>query len=99
MLTVTGPKFFVRATASGHKAPPPRLKARDVKMAIQHAQLICYGYEDTLSCRVAWDHVEEITRALERQRERERERERDLRREREREHCENDELACREYDV
>jgi hypothetical protein len=77
MLTVSGPKFFVRAAASGRKAAPPRLKARDVKMAIQHAQLICYGYEDTLPCRVAWDHVEEITRALERQREHERERERE----------------------
>jgi hypothetical protein len=77
MLTVSGPKFFVRAAASGRKAAPPRLKARDVKMAIQHAQLICYGYEYTLPCRVAWDHVEEITRALERQRELQRESARD----------------------
>jgi len=97
MLTVSGPKFFVRATASGrndNKAPRPRLKARDVNMAIQHAQLICYGYEDTLPCRLAWDHVEEITRALERQRERERE----LQRERARQDACDDELACREYD-
>lgn len=31
---------------------------------INHAVLICFGHEDTQECRVAWDQVEEYTRAL-----------------------------------
>lgn len=96
MLTVSGPKFFVRAEGSGrhvNKVRRSRLKTSDVKQAIQHAQLVCYGYEESPACRVAWDRVEEISSAFARQRERERERELIA------ERCEEDELACREYDV
>jgi hypothetical protein len=92
LLTVSGPKFFVRAEGSGrhiNKAVRSRLKPKDIKLAIQHAQLVCYGYEDTPACRVAWDRVEEISSAFARQRERELIAER----------CEEDELSCREYDV
>ena len=92
MLTVSRPKFFVRAEGSGrhvNKARRTRIKTKDVKQAIQHAQLVCWGYEDTPACRVAWDHVEEISSAFARQRERELIEYR----------CEDDPLSCREYDV
>lgn len=70
MLTVSRPKFFVRAEASGPKVRRARIKPVDVKQAINHAQLVCHGYEDTPECRVAWDRVEEISGAFARQRER-----------------------------
>lgn len=83
------PVFFVRAENSGHKVRRVKLRVNDVKLAIQHAQNICYGYEDTPACRVAWDRVEEISSAFARQRERELIDK----------ICEEDPLACREYDV
>lgn len=49
----------VRATAQ----PKKKIKATDVKRAIEHAKLICFNFEDTKECRVAWDHVEEISAA------------------------------------
>jgi hypothetical protein len=60
---------------------------------IKHAKSICLGYEDTKECRVAWDNVEDIQKAINKKKET---------------HppskspsvqCEVDELACREYDV
>ena len=35
-----------------------------LKHAIQHAQSLCLNFEDTKECRVAWDEVNELTRAL-----------------------------------
>ena len=35
-----------------------------LKQAIQHAQSLCLNFEDTKECRVAWDEVNELTRAL-----------------------------------
>jgi hypothetical protein len=94
MITVAGakPKFFVRAK---HEGPSQRRKLRpsDVKQAIQHAQLICYNFEDTPACRVAWDRVEELSSALARQRERE------LFKKNLDEMCLEDPVACKEYDI
>lgn len=45
----------------------PRKKAQirfKLKKAIEHAQLLCFNFEDTLECRVAWDEVGDLTRAL-----------------------------------
>lgn len=36
---------------------------------IKHAQLICHGHEDTQECKVAWDQVEDVQRAVRKQRE------------------------------
>ena len=92
-LALARPKFFVSASAS---KPPRRTKLhpRDVRRAIQHAELLCYGYEDTPSCRVAWDRVEELSSALARQREAEllEQNKRELM-------CEEDPKACIEFDL
>lgn len=83
------PAFFVRAESSGRNVRRAKLRVNDVKLAIQHAHNICYGFADTPACRVAWDRVEEISSAFARQRERELAEKA----------CEEDPLACREYDV
>lgn len=69
-----------------------RVKIGDVKRSIQHARNVCYGFEDTESCRVAWDQVEEISSAYAREREREL-------LTKAHDPCEDDPAACREYDV
>jgi len=48
-------------------AQPSRKKAQirfKLKKAIEHAQLLCYNFDDTLECRLAWDEVCDLTRAL-----------------------------------
>ena len=35
-----------------------------LKQAIDHAQNLCLNFENTKECRVAWDEVNELTRAL-----------------------------------
>ena len=88
-MALARPVFSIRAEGSG-KACRVKVTIKNVKVAIQHAQNICYGYENEPACRVAWDHVEEISAAYARQRDRE------LLAQRQ---CEEDPLACREYDV
>lgn len=80
MLRVTIPRttHVVRAT-------PRKIKAIDVKRAVQHAQNICFNFENTPECRSAWEVVDELTEALDTQISR-----RELFR---------TELAKREYDV
>jgi len=68
-VAVAKPKFFVRADIK-KRIPNRKLRPNDVKQAIQHAQLICYNFEETPACRVAWDQVEELSKALARQQER-----------------------------
>ena len=55
-----------------------------LKQAIDHAQNLCLNFEDTKECRVAWDEVNDLTRALHDQYPKEPER---------------SELSKREYDV
>jgi hypothetical protein len=62
-----------------------KIKAIDVKRAIQHAQNICFNFENTPECRSAWEIVDELTEAMDTQISR-----RELYR---------TELAKREYDV
>ena len=76
--------------ACAKPVPPPRkLTPKDIKRAVQQAHNVCYNAGETPACRVMWDHVDELSRALARQREREAEQEPDL----------WDELETREYDV
>lgn len=84
-MALTKPKFFICAELKKN-VPPRKLRTSDVKRAIQHAQLVCFNYENTPACRVAWDQVEEISSAFARQRER------DL-------WFDDDPIASREYDV
>lgn len=62
-----------------------KLRPADVERSVKHAQNLCYGYEDTPACKVAWDRVEELSAELARQREEAM--------------CIEDPAACREYDV
>jgi hypothetical protein len=66
--------------------PSPRKKGHiryKLKQAIQHAQSLCLNFEDTKECRVAWDEVNDLTRALHNQNP----------------EPERSELSKREYDV
>lgn len=92
-LAVAQPKIF--AKKGGDPKPHKRVKLspKDVRQAIQHAQLVCFGYENTPSCRVAWDRVEELSSALARQREAE------LIARTLEEMCLEDPAACKEFDV
>lgn len=93
-LAVAKPTFFVRAGSDKKKREGRRkIRVSDVKQAIQHAQLVCYNFEDTPSCKVAWDHVEEVSRALAHQRERE------LVQKTLDEMCLDDPAACKEFDI
>ena len=57
-----------------------------LKKAIDHAKSLCLNFEDTTECRVAWDEVNDLTRALHDQKPQPSEPERS-------------ELSKREYDV
>lgn len=68
---------------------------RKLRDGIRHAKLVCHGHEDTRECKLAWDRVEDIQKAINKKKDRDRE-------DRNREsllQCEIDERACREYDV
>jgi hypothetical protein len=34
------------------------------RLAIRHAQFLCARHEKTKECKVAWDYVEDITKAI-----------------------------------
>jgi hypothetical protein len=38
-----------------------------LKKAIEHAKNLCIDYEDSKECRIAWDEVNDLTRALHQQ--------------------------------
>lgn len=72
--------------------PPKRRRPtpvcrRTVKQAIKQAHLMCKNYEDTIECRLAWEHVEELSSALARQKRQEPE------------EPERSELAKRDYEL
>ncbi len=62
----------------------PVFLEKKLRESIKHAKLICPGYEDTKECRIAWDRVEDIQKAINKKK--------DVQ-------CEIDELSCREYDI
>ena len=48
-------------------AQPSRKKGQiryKLKKAIDHAKSLCLNFEDTNECRIAWDEVNDLTRAL-----------------------------------
>jgi len=47
------------------------LRKRRLKKAIHHARDLCFNFEDTKECRVAWDTVEDLMKAERKIRERE----------------------------
>lgn len=92
-LAVAKPRIFAQKSGDDPRPKRVKLRPKDVERAVHHAQLLCYGYEDTPACRVAWDRVEEISSAFARQREEE------LAAKTQREMCEADPSSCKEYDV
>jgi hypothetical protein len=47
--------------------PSPRKKGQiryKLKKAIDHAKSLCLNFENTNECRIAWDEVNDLTRAL-----------------------------------
>jgi hypothetical protein len=63
--------MLVLAVAKPVLPRPRKLTPTDVRRSIQRAKNVCYGAEDAPACRVAWDHVDELSHALARQQERE----------------------------
>ena len=70
----------------------PIILEKKLRESIRHAKLICPGYEDTKECRVAWDRVEDIQKAINKKKDADHPPSKSVQ-------CEVDELACREYDV
>jgi hypothetical protein len=43
--------------------PPKRISKKVVKQAVEHAKHLCFNFEDTIECRIAWETAEEILHA------------------------------------
>jgi hypothetical protein len=54
----------IRRTSHVVRSAPRKIKASDVKRAIDQAKLICFNFESTPSCRSAWDVVDELSSAF-----------------------------------
>lgn len=85
----------VMACAPKPSVPPPpphkKIKPRpQLKKAIDQAMLLCRNFEDTIECRLAWDLVEDLSKGIPPPQ---------YPAYRDEELCEDDENACREYDV
>ena len=70
---------------------------RKLRDSIRHAKLICPGHEDTRECKLAWDRVDDIQRAIHKKKEKDGALALD--KIPGSDQCEFDERACREYDV
>lgn len=91
-LAVARPQILAKKGADPRPVKRTKLRPKDVEQAIQQATNLCYNFEDTPACKVAWDRVEELSSELARQRED------NLRIKALAEELE-DPLECREYDV
>ena len=96
-LAVARPQILAKKGADTRPTRRTKLRPKDVELAVQHAKNLCFNFEDTPACKVAWDRVEELASELARQRE-ETLRIKALAEELE-ELCAVDPLQCREYDV
>ncbi len=92
-LAIARPRIFAKKGDDPKPVKRVKLRPKDVEREINHAQLICFGHEDTMACRIAWDRVEELSSALAKQREAE------LIAKTLDEMCEEDPSSCKEYDV
>lgn len=63
MLALARIPVIVRATAQPSKPRKNKVKAKDIKSAIDQARLLCFNFEDTVECRLAWEQVEELSSA------------------------------------
>lgn len=53
--------MIVRASGKPRKSFRAKVKAKDIKHAIDQAKLLCFNFEDTVECRLAWEKVEELS--------------------------------------
>jgi hypothetical protein len=69
IVACTRPVILTKS-GGGDPRPPRRskIRAKDVELAIQQATNLCFNFEDTTACRVAWDRVEELSSEYARQR-------------------------------
>jgi hypothetical protein len=71
MLTIRPKVVPVFATAKPSKkkasARTP-VKPHELRQAIEHAKNLCFNYEDSIECRLAFERVEELSAELARQR-------------------------------
>jgi hypothetical protein len=58
------PMIVCTAHRSNGPVNKRQLIKKVLKKSIDHALLICPNFEDTIECRVAWDTVNDLTRAL-----------------------------------
>jgi len=96
-LAVARPQILAKKGSDPRPGRRTKLRPKDVEQAIQQAKNLCFNFEDTPACKVAWDRVEELSSEMARQRE-ETLRVKALAEELE-EFCAVDTLQCREYDV
>lgn len=68
-LAVARPKIFAAKGADPRIPKRTKLRTQDVEQAINHARNLCFNFDDTASCKVAWDRVEELSAEMARQRE------------------------------
>ena len=57
---------------AAHYTPKPRrtrVTVHHVKEVIRHAQNLCFNYEDTIECKLAWETATELSEELARQHE------------------------------
>jgi hypothetical protein len=91
-MTLAVARLQILAKKGSDPRPTKRTKLRPKD--VEQAKNLCYNYEDTPACKVAWDRVEELASELARQRED------NLRiKALAEELCSIDPLECREYDV
>jgi glyoxylate carboligase len=56
------------SSAKGPKKPKRSVvHIRDIKTAIDQARNLCYNYESSVECQIAWEKVEELSVAFDRQ--------------------------------
>ena len=39
-------------------------KIKELRARVRHAKLVCFGYEDTIECEVAWQKVDALVNSL-----------------------------------
>jgi hypothetical protein len=65
-------RLFYRPVVCASAKDPKKPKRsvvhiRDIKTAIDQARNLCYNYESSVECQIAWEKVEELSVAFDRQ--------------------------------
>lgn len=60
--------IFATAKPTGRKTKRTPVKPQELRQAIDHAKNLCFNYENSIECRLAFERVEELSAELARQR-------------------------------